>query len=252
MYSSLLDAPIHADLEFIEITNPDLAIWLERLGLFIGDHIIRHDEEINYHPVRVRGSKGDVIVPAGLGMKVLVHVESNGERKPLVEMKRDEDGHIEAVSCGKGCNKAMEHLGIEEGVDVTFIRSLPHMDYITIVEGKRTRLTEGEAARLWGTSGEGEEMQFYFAPQGKPFSIKEIIGGRKVTEHLRTHGITAGSTVVLESIHQAQSLHKPGVEPITITSTGGLRLHLSPEQASKIIVMSISRDDNVHPGNSTK
>ncbi len=250
MQSSLLDAPIHADLVILEVRNIDLAIWLERLGLFVGDHIIRHDEEINFHPVRVRGLKGDVIVPAGLGIKILVHIESSGERKPLVEMDRDEHAHIETVACGKGCRKAMKHLGIEENIDVTFIRTLPHMDYITLIEGhKRTRLTEGEAARLWGKCQGEEETQFYFASKGKNFSIQEIIGGRKVTEHLRTHGISAGSVVLLEAIQQAQSLHKPGMEPITITSAGGLRLHLNPVQAGRIIVKSSSRNDKIHSGN---
>jgi len=127
MYSALIDGPIHTDLTLLEITRPELASWLQRLGLFVGSTIIRHDEEVNYHPVRGRGTKGDVVVPAGLGIKVIVHSET-GERKPLVEMKKKERGHIETISCGRGCIQALVHLGIEEDSDVVFIRSLPHMD----------------------------------------------------------------------------------------------------------------------------
>ncbi len=246
MYSSLIDAPIHTDLILLEITRPELALWLQRLGLFVGSHLIRHDEEVNFHPVRVRGTKGDVVVPAGLGIKVFVHLVT-GERKPLVEMKKMEKGHIETMSCGQGCIQALSHLGIEENTDVTFVRDLPHMDYITVIDRKeRTRLSEGEAARLWGKCEGGPETQFYFAEQKKPFSVQKIIGGRKIREHLKTHGVQPGSTLVLESIKQTQELHKPGMEPVTISSPGGLRLYLNRNQAGSIIVKSAVPEDEEH------
>lgn len=242
MYSALISAPSHTDLVILSVTSPKLALWLKRLGLFTGSHIIRYDEEINYHPVRVRGKKGDVIIPAGLGIKILIHAE-NGERKPLVEMGRKEKGHIEAMSCGRGCIDALNHLGIREDMDVTFIRSLPHMDYVTIIDKRdRTRLSEGEAARIWGKCEDGQEIQFYFAPRNKLFSVAEIIGGRKIKDHLKTHGVQPGCSLALEAIEQTQELHKPGVEPVTITSAGGLRLYLNPGQAEKIIVKSVARN----------
>lgn len=246
MYSALIDAPIHTDLTLLEITSPELASWLKRLGLFVGSTIIRHDEEVNYHPVRVRGTKGDVVVPAGLGLKVIVHSET-GERKPLVEMMRKEKGHIETMSCGRGCIRALSHLGIEEDSDVFFIRSLPHMDYVTLINKRvRTRISEGEASRLWGKCEGEEETQFYFATKNKPFLVQEIIGGRKVHEHLKTHGIESGVSLVLEQIEQTRELHTPGVTPITISSHGGLRLYLNPNQAGRIIVKSAARNSEHH------
>ncbi len=246
MYSSLLEAPVHIDLVILDVLRPELGLWLNRLGLFTGSHIMLHDEEITYHPVRVRGRRGDVIIPAGLGLKILVHTE-NDIRKPLVEMTKKEKGHIEALSCGRGCIQALEHLGIREDIDVTFIRSLPHMDYITVIDSReRTRLTEGEAARIWGSSeeGAGTDMQFYFAPQNKPFSVRSLIGGKKIQAHLATHGIRPGCTLVLEEIAQARELHEPGVRPVTITSSGGLRLYLAQGQAEKIIVRTAARQDD--------
>lgn len=246
MYSALIDAPIHTDLVLLEITKPELASWLQRLGLFVGSTIIRHDKEVNYHPVRVRGTKGDVIVPAGLGIKVVVHSET-GERKPLVEMKKKEQGHIETMSCGRGCVQALSHLGIEEGSDVVFIRSLPHMDYVTLIDNTvRTRISEGEASRLWGKCEGEEETQFYFSTKNKPFLVQEIIGGRQIQEHLKTHAIEPGVTLVLEKIEQTRELHKPGARPITISSPGGLRLYLNPAQAGKIIVKSASWENEDH------
>jgi len=236
MHSSLLYAPVHTDLVLVDITSPGLTSWLQRLGLFVGSHIIRHDEEINYHPVRVRGNRGDVVVPAGLGIRVFVHLDS-GERKPLVEMKKNEAGHIETMSCGPGCIQALARLGVEEDTDITFIRALPHMDYITVIDRReRTRLTEGEAARLWGRGKDGDESQFYFAARHQPFAVTEIIGGQKIRAHLNTHGIQPGSTLILETIEQAKEAHTPGMQPITISSQGGLRLYLNPVQAARILV----------------
>ena len=246
MYSALIDAPLHTDLILLEITRPELARWLQRLGLFIGSHIVCHGEEVNYHPVRVRGTKGDVVVPAGLGIKVFVHLDS-GECKPLTEMKKKEKGHIETMFLGRGCSQALSHIGIEEDTDITFIRALPHMDYITVIDKqKRTRLTEGEAARLWGKCEGEEETQFYFAKKNKPFSVQEIIGGRKICEHLKTHGVEPGCTLMLEVIEQTRKLHKPGAEPVTISSPGGLRLYLNQSQASRIIVKIAARKHESH------
>ena len=249
MYSALIDAPIHTDLTLLEITRPELASWLQRLGLFVGSTIIRHDEEVSYHPVRVRGKKGDVVVPAGLGIKVIVHSET-GERKPLVEMKKKEKGHIETMSCGRGCIQALVHLGIEEDSDVEFIRTLPHMDYVTLIDRNvRTRMSEGEASRLWGRCEGEEETQFYFATKNKPFEVLEIIGSRKIHEHLKTHGIEPRVSLVLEQVEQTRELHKPGVTPITISSPGGLRLYLNPAQAGRIIVKSTDREtESLSPG----
>lgn len=236
LFSSLNDAPVNTGLILTGVNSSDLDRWLQRLGLFVGGHLIRHDREINYYPVRVRGNRGDVIVPAGLGIKIIVHLDS-GERKPLVEMNRHESGHIETIDCGRGCIQGLAHLGIEEEREVTFVRALPHMDYLAIINRReRTRLTEGEAARIWGKSDNEEATQFFFCKKNIPFRVEEIIGGNKIREHLLTHGIEAGCQLLLESIEQTQELHKPGMEPVTITSPGGLRLYLNPAKADRIFV----------------
>jgi Fe2+ transport system protein FeoA len=247
MYSSLLNAPTHTELVLLEITHAGLEVWLRRLGLYVGSRLVRHDEEVNYYPVRIRGNRGDVATPAGLGVRIFVHLES-GERKPLVEMKKNERGHVETMSCGRGCRQGLAHLGIVEDAEVTFVRLLPHMDYTVVIDRReRTRLTEGEAARLWGRDGNGEERQFYFAARNTPFEVTEIIGGRKVREHLKTHGIQPGCSLILETIEQTRELHKPGVEPIAVSSQGGLRLYLSPTQAGQMIVQSAVRQGDQPP-----
>ncbi|PID41208.1 MAG: hypothetical protein CR981_04260 [Proteobacteria bacterium] len=243
MYSSLQDAPVNTELVLVEVLRPPLAHWLQRMGLFVGGTVIRHDEEIVYHPVRVKGDRGDVVVPSGLGIKIFVHTE-NDEKKTLVEMLKNERGHIESMSCGRGCINALKHLGLEENSDVTFIRALPHMDYVTVIDRReRTRLSEGEAARIWGSSADSTATQFYFCRRGKPFEVQEIIGGRKIREHLKTHGVYPGCNLVLESIEQVQELHVPDTEHIIISSPGGLRLYLTLVQAGKIIVRAADRSE---------
>ena len=238
MYSSLIDAPINKDLVILDITHTELAEWLKRLGFFVGSHIVRNDDEIQYNPVRVRGAKGDVVVPSGLAIKILVHLE-DGEKKPLTEMTKKDVGHIETIAGGKSVMQALETLGITEDIDITFVRALPHMDYITLIDHReRTRLSEGEAAKIWGCADGGEENQFYFTKKGSDFRVKNILGGRGVKKHLKTHGIEESSVLTLETIEQAQEAHAPGSKPLTISSPCGLRLYLGLNQASKIIVRS--------------
>ena len=237
MYTSLLNAPVNMPLVLLHVENLFLSKSLQQLGLFEGSRLMRHDEEITFHPVRIRGPKGDVVVPAGMAGKVVVHLDS-GKRSPMVEMEPHTHGHIEAMTCGMGAVKALAKLGMEEGSDVTCIRKLPHMDYLTVIDRKeRTRLSEGEAAKIWGRSN-GDKMQFFFSRKGRPFVVEEILGGPKSTEHLHTHGVTPGKTLILETIEHARELHWPssGAAEIIITTSDGLRLYLKKSEAKQILV----------------
>ncbi len=264
MYSSLIDAAVNTPLVLVQVTHPNVEEWLKRLGLFVGSSVTRHDKEFRYHPVRVRGKRGNVVIPAGLAAKIYVHLDS-GEKIPLAEMKKKDTGHIELFNKrGRHMRSFLDKLGLDEEDEITFLRALPHMDYITLVnpfrvrdadtatEGtagvnrsgdgqkriERTRLSEGEAARIWGHCDGTPDMQYYFAPQNTPFEVREIMGSPKVCNHLKTHGVTPGVTLRLETIEQSQVLHAPRSEPVTISSKEGLRLYLSPEQAEAVIVKS--------------
>ena len=237
MYTSLFNAPVNTPLVLLQVGDVLLLRSLQRLGLFEGSRLMRRDEEITFHPVRIRGPKGDVVVPAGMAGKVVVHLDS-GDRSPMVEMEPDTHGHIEAMTCGMGAIKGLAKLGLKEGSDVTCIRKLPHMDYLTVIDRKeRTRLSEGEAAKIWGKSN-SDKMQFFFSRQGRPFVVEEIFGGPKSTEHLHTHGITPGKTLILETIEHARELHWPssGAAEIIITTSDGLRLYLKTSEAKQIVV----------------
>ncbi len=236
MYTSLLDAPVNTGLTVVRITTLELGQWLNHLGIYSGSVLMRHGDEFNFHPVRIRAAAGDVVVPAGMAIKAVVHVQS-GERKPLTEMEKNDNGHLETIAGGRGCVNALKKLGLEIDSEITFIRALPHMDYVILVDQQqRTRLSEGEAARIWGLGKDGLSRQFYFARRGEEFKVTEILGGKKVSEHLATHGIAEGHTLLLERIEQAQQAHTPNERSVTVSSLSGLRLYLSHRQAEQIIV----------------
>ena len=239
---TLNNAPVNTELILLQVLSTSLTEWMHRLGLFAGSILIRHDEEILCHPVRITASQGDVIVPAGLASKVLVHLDDGERRLPMVEMKRGTMGHVEAITSGMACVQALSMLGLKEKDKVTCVRRLPHMDYLTIIDRKeRTRITEGEAAHIWGKVEGEKPTQFYFTRQGKTFTVQAIIGGQKAKKHLQTHGIEPGRRLVLETIEQAKELHAPGSQAVIITSPGGLRLYLNKKQAEQIIVKSAKR-----------
>ncbi len=247
MTIALNDAPVNTELTLLQVSSASLAAWLQRLGLFVGSTLMRHNEEMIYHPVRVTALHGDVVVPAGLASKVLVHLDE-GDRLPLVEMTRGTTGHIETMTCGMGCVQALSKLGLKEEVKVTCVRQLPHMDYLTIIDRRaRTRITEGEAAHIWGRVEGEKPTQFYFTRQGQPFEVLDVIGGQRAKKHLNTHGITPGKELILETIEQANELHKPSRRAVIITSPGGLRLYLDESQARQVVVKRVD-----HPARPTK
>ncbi len=244
MLTSLLEAQPQTGLILHAVSGTDLAAWLERLGLAVGSRLLRHAEEAVYHPVRVRGEQGDVVVPAGLGVEIFVHDEEKDIRKPLVEMARGERAHIEALACDRPSEEGLRRFGLAVGKNIECIRPLPHMDYVTrIGSSHRTRLSEGEAARILGRHQDGEEIQFYFASRHKAFSVTAILGNPETTAHLAAHGVREGSELVLEVIEQVRELHKPAAAPVTISSQGGLRLYLTPEQAQRIVVQYAPRPE---------
>ncbi len=239
-YAPLCDAPVGAKLTLLEINSSRLTHFFQHLGMFKGSSLTRHDSEIHYHPMRVRGDNGDVVVPAGFGIKAVVHIDGSKERKPMTEMEKKESGHVETISGGKGMKKAMAQLGLDVDSAVTFIRDLPHMDYVTLIDRRqRTRISEGEAAKIWGEyigRKDRKEGQFYFSRKGEEFAVTGILGGKRIQHHLSTHGIKVGASLIMEIVEQAQELHKPMHSPVVVSSAGGLRFYLTAEEAEQVVV----------------
>lgn len=153
MYTSLIDAPLGRTLILVKVEDLSMEMRLRRMGLFEGSSLTRLDEEVLIQPVRVRGPGGEFILGGGMASRIVAHLD-DGRKLPLVELKPGESGHIEGVTCGGSLEKTLKTLGVRENDEITFVRKIPPMEYITLVEEeKRIRLNEGMAAKIWGRMG---------------------------------------------------------------------------------------------------
>ena len=62
MYQPLTKAIFGAPLVIEKMADPELARRLQFMGLFVGSEIVRLDQEVLIHPVRVRGPKREVVL----------------------------------------------------------------------------------------------------------------------------------------------------------------------------------------------
>ncbi len=245
MYTTLTEAPFGKPLKLIKVGNSNLYLRLQRMGLFQGSIITLHDEEIRIQPVRVKGTTGERVMGSGMASKVLVHLDDD-RKFPMVEMKPGESGHIEGITGGSALAKALETLGFHNDDRVTMVRKLPPMEYIALTDKNiRISLTESMAAKVWGQSGE-TMMQLVSAPRGIKFFVKKLIGGRRIVKMFESKGVVTGSTIIPETVKQAQTLYMSKENPLVISSFNGLRLFLKREDGSHIFVQPV-HDATPHP-----
>lgn len=235
-------APFDKILVLEKIENEKLAIQLQRIGIYEQSEIIRLDESLEERSVRIRGPRGDVVLGAGMGVKTIVHLDDN-RKLPVRDMKPGDTGHIECFHGGMNLAHTLEVLGLSEENSVTFVRLLPPMGYITRVDGReRLRLSEGDAAKIWGES-DGKMMQFSLVKKESPFRVKEILGGKRAHERIKSMDIRPGLTLFLEGVEQACSMQLSPKPELVITSIdSGIHLHL-PSGEGRRIWVSFNPDD---------
>ncbi|MBN2232621.1 MAG: ferrous iron transport protein A [Deltaproteobacteria bacterium] len=239
MLMPLNEAPFDRPLILVEIDNENFARRLQRIGLTTGSEIVRLDEDLIVRSVRVRGTRGDAILGGGMGLKTIVHLD-RGDRMPLLDMEPGDHGHLEGVTGGEQLEHVLEVLGFALDGPVTLVRKLPPMRYITVTgDGRRLRLTDGDAAKLWGEA-DGRVVQFSLAPAARPFRVREILGGARAVGKIEAMGIRPGTILTLEGVEQGQQLHL-GIgagagSDVVITSRDGLHLHLPGREGEHIIV----------------
>lgn len=230
-------APIEKPLRLQAITSDNLKNRLAQMGLHIKTELEVMSEDSVQHPVRVKGPQGEVLLAAGMASKIIVHHDDE-HKTPVFEMNPGEKGHIEGLTAGSHLEKSLKILGISEGDNIELIRCLPPMEYKTVVDGKPTRLTEGMAAKIWGDCDQ-ESCQLATCGKGRPFTVKNILGGPRAVKTITASGIKAGSTIKLESVQPAKDIRMDNGERIIIRSKEGLRLHLRLDQAETILVQEI-------------
>ncbi len=237
MLIPLTKAPFNQPLILVRIKNENFADRLQRIGLFEQSEIVRLDENLQIQSVRIRGAKGDAIMGGGMGLKTIIHLD-DGRKLPLLDMKPGESGHLEGITCGDALAHTLEVLGFSLDDPITMIRKLPPMEYIAITEfGLRIRLSEGDAAKLWGVV-DNRHTQFSLAPTGKKFEVTKILGGKRSRKKIKNLCVNPSSILTLEGVEQAQFLHLgAGVKSdVVITSHDGLHLHLPHREGERILV----------------
>lgn len=236
--NTLNDAPFNVPLRFESVAVRDLAIRLEKVGLFTGAEIVKNDEQVYMQPVRVKGEKGDVILSGGMATKTIVHI---GDRKmPIIDMAPGQSGHIEGIVSGSALGRSLEILGLVENSEVSFIRKLPLMEYVTLIvsAGRRVRLVTGLTAKVAGICA-GKFRQFAMTSPGEPFEVTCLLGGQGSLNALAEHGITEGVILILESVEMNQTVEVCGENCLSITTRDGLHLHLPVEAGNNIFVTSL-------------
>lgn len=240
MYIPLSDAPVDRPLQLVKIDDASLAEQLRRMGISETSRFMRQEASVMQRSVRVAGKRGEAVIGPGMGGKVVVHLDDD-RRIPLVEMKRGESGHIEGITCGTPLQRTLETLGIGIDERITFLRALPPMDYIALADptirggGRRVRIPEGAACKIWGTV-EGTATQFCMGSPGKPFLVEAVLGGEGAAQNVRSYGIAPGTTMVLESVAPGHTIAIGDKHSIAISTSDGLRLFLEAGQARRIWV----------------
>ena len=237
MLISLSKAPFGQPLVLVKIKSENFADRLRHIGLFEQSEIVRLDENVPIQSIRIRGTEGDAILGGGMGLKTIIHLD-DGRKLPLLDMEPGESGHLEGITCGEALAHTLEVLGFSLDDPITLVRKLPPMEYVAITaNGSRLRLSEGDAAKLWGEV-DNRQVQFSLAPIGKKFKITELLGGKRSRKKITNMGITSSSILSLEGVEQAQFLHigDGAKTDVVITSHDGLHLHLPQHEGEQILV----------------
>lgn len=232
-------APFDTPLKIVKVDDFNLLHKFQHLGLYEEDIVTRLDQDNLIKPVRIKGPKGMVVLGAGMSSKIVAHLD-DGRKLPISELKNGDKAHIEGIIGGTALANAMEILGLKNDDEITFIRSIPPMEYTVLVDSRvRVKISEGIASKIWGTTEKNIEKQFSSSGRGKDFTIKQILGGKRSASMISSYGgIEVGSILKLESVKPVETLtmsHSHS-QPVIISKSDGLRLIIEKNQCKLIFV----------------
>lgn len=228
-------APFDQPLTLVTIDNERLAQQLATMGLYCDSTMTRIDETQTAQTIRIQSASGQAILSGGMGTQTIIHLDDD-RRLPLLDMEVGESGHIEGITGGYGLAETLTTLGLNENERITLIRKLPPMEYqIRVGDGGRVNLSEGDAARIWGTCN-GQTSQFSLASVRNDFRVDKLLGGKKAQQRLRQLGITNKKSLRLESVRSVQPIQLGWENQLAITTSDGLHLHLSKIHGDSIQV----------------
>ena len=222
-------------LRLVRVGRQDLVDDLDRIGLTPGSKLVKFPKEA-LSSVRVQDPGGNSrILGGGMSAKIVVE-RADGSKTPLSEMKPKERGKINALTGGPGLRETLKTIGFSVGDEILFMRLLPPMEYIAVVDKKKhIHLQEGIASKIWGIS-EGTEKQFTSSGKWKDFSVTKLLGGHRAHGYLDHLHIAPGTQLVLIGIEPGKHIAFGPREHMAIETMDGLRIHLGPNEAKVIVV----------------
>lgn len=226
----------------IQIQGNRLSRRLEDLGILPGTVITK---------IKVKGDKDTA--PAirvvtkerkgvlGGGMSLKIWVDYQGSVITLASLPPNATGVVKELSGGQFMVDAVGLLGIREGEEVTFLHRLPPMDYVVRVDGRRIRVGEGAAAKVWGTK-KGRPVQLTALGAGRTLVVDKIAGGMTSVEHIEKLGIRPESKILVEGVEPRQNIGIGRTRLVLIQSPDGMELWLGEREASNITGVIVTRE----------
>ena len=218
----------------IQIQGNRLSRRLEDLGILPGTVItkikVKSDKD-TAPAIRVVTKERKGVLGGGMGLKIWVDYQ--GSIITLTSLPPNATGVVKELSGGQFMVDAVGLLGIREGEEVTFLHRLPPMDYVVRVDGRRIRVGEGAAAKVWGTK-EGRPVQLTALGAGRSLVVDKIAGGMTSVEHLEKLGIRPESKILVEGVEPRQNIGIGRTRLVLIQSPDGMELWLGEREASNI------------------
>ena len=225
-----------------QIQGNRLARRLEDLGILPGTVItkikVKSDKD-TAPAIRVVTKERKGVLGGGMGLKIWVDYQ--GSIITLTSLPPNATGVVKELSGGQFMVDAVGLLGIREGEEVTFLHRLPPMDYVVRVDGRRIRVGEGAAAKVWGTK-KGRPVQLTALGAGRTLVVDKIAGGMTSVEHIEKLGIRPESKILVEGVEPRQNIGIGRTRLVLIQSPDGMELWLGEREASNITGVIVTRE----------
>jgi len=211
------------------------------LGVGPGDVVEKlASEEDNAPPLRIRTRERSGVIGAGMGLEIWV--EYRGGVVTLASLPRGASGVVTALYGGEGLRETAQILGIRQGEEIRVEHGIPPMDYVVGISGRRVRLGEGEAAKVWGRRrlGDGtvqdeDLVQLTSLGAGQILAVERIAAGHRAMGRLEGLGLRPGVDVEVFGVEPRQGIRLGRAKVVRIRNRFGMELWLGERSAAHIL-----------------
>lgn len=237
---TLLDAD-PGPFRIIRITDKGSERRLADLKVGPGDLIEKLEPAEETAPaLRIRTSMRSGVI--GGEMSLGIWVRHDETVTTLATLSRRARAVVTALSGGRALAETAQILGIREGEEIRLLHRLPPMDYVFSVAGKRERLGEGEAAKIWGrrrladgTIEDEDLVQLTSLGAGQILLVDRLTAGRRASGHLEGLGIRPGVEITVEGVEPRQTIRMGKAKVVHIRTRPGIEIWLGEGIASYIL-----------------